>query len=383
MDDDILTSVSNRLTTLLPTTYAPLISPTPQFLTSLQHGPLRLARASPITPSPYNPTWPLARPPARPQRPLPAVNEADIADVMRLARASSTSRQYDSVIHRYEDLLRRVGASPWPASGYTITTYITSLVQSKTVTSSTIKHYVGIITSSNKARGGILSLMDEEHIRLSLRGSQRALGTPDPLRTCTLTPPEIQTLATLTPTSGRMGSTVACLIGIAGLLRLQELANLRPEDITFHHDHNSPYCEIQIRSSKTDIGSRGAQVLVGCASPTSVLCTTTACPLHRLHSWTALCHYKDESTPLFNCTYAQLRDDINDLINRVATAPGRRSTHALRRTGTSLLLSDYPILQVAEHGRWTSTAAIDRHYSRGHAGRKQLQIKYASSMFNK
>ncbi|KAF4732284.1 hypothetical protein FOZ62_009249 [Perkinsus olseni] len=313
---------------------------------------------------------------------LPAVTPESITKVLQAGRATSTNKKYRSISSHYEHLMSRSGVPAWPISAVSICTYVTSLVEGGNHKAQTITDYVGILRTLNRATSPDLSPSEAEQVRLALRGATRILGSPEPDRACTLSPSQLLVVAGLIPSSGRVASTVGFIVGTAACLRVSELSSLRMSEVAFHLDEAPPYASLYIRVSKTDQARQGRSVIVGCVNEAPT-CNEKSCPLHRLSAWVnRRCLPSGSDETLLGVNYSHLQADIKELLTRSSSAPGRKSSHAMRRTGSSTLLDNgIPPHQVAEHGRWKTTRCLTDAYARGSYGVISRQAAYAKVIF--
>ncbi|KAF4681490.1 hypothetical protein FOZ60_012056 [Perkinsus olseni] len=186
-------------------------------------------------------------------RGIPTVDAETVQTVLGAARAQSTNRKYDSIVRRYTDLLNRMNVvTPWPLSGHSLTIYISALTREGKVKAETIEDYVGKLRCVGKQFSEGLSGPESELVRLALQGSKRILGWSEPVRARTLSATELATLSKLEPSSGRACAVAAYLVGVCGLLRLREVAELRVSDVEWRESQASRFAVLNVRHSKTD-----------------------------------------------------------------------------------------------------------------------------------
>ena len=160
-----------------------------------------------------------------------------------------------------------------------------------------------------------------------------------------------------------------CMITLAyaGFLRFNELSNLRGNDVTFNSDH----VVLNIRKSKTDVYSRGNEVLIAKG-------TSSACPYNMLQRYMSAAKLSVSSEeylfkPAFRSkhisslikknkclSYTRAKECIVDKLKEVA--PGLKlGTHTLRASGVTTAANAPGVSDrcLKRHGRWKTDIAKD------------------------
>ena len=144
-----------------------------------------------------------------------------------------------------------------PASVTTIAVYISYLVQREVSTSVLYSAYYGIKWEHDLNL--FTSIFSEQFIQIILEGSVRILSKPvkkkEPITSILKT-----ILRKQYPINNIQKLRICCLLllGYAGFLRFNELAQIRASNLKFSNSH----LEILIESSKTDIYRLGHTVVI-------------------------------------------------------------------------------------------------------------------------
>jgi hypothetical protein len=145
-----------------------------------------------------------------------------------------------------------------PASVTTIAVYISYLVQREVYTSVLYSDYYGIKWEYDLNLS--TSIFSEQYIKMILEGSVRILSKPvqkkEPITSDIL----MTILRKQYPIDNLQKLRICCLLllGYAGFLRFNELAQIRASNLKFSNSH----LEILIESSKTDIYRLGHTVVI-------------------------------------------------------------------------------------------------------------------------
>ena len=164
---------------------------------------------------------------------------------------------------------------------------------------------------------------------------------------------------------------LAMVFGVVGLFRLGELVPssksgqnhsfIRPQDVVVQGESVS----VHLRSSKTDTGHQGVDIVMDAFPNTHVL--SPAMALACVYKWRTRLHF-DDSAPLFTgedgrtTTYSEVVDAMNRSVSAVDAARGirfggRMYGHSLRRGGaTSLARAGVSDAVIQGLGRWKSSA---------------------------
>ena len=160
-----------------------------------------------------------------------------------------------------------------------------------------------------------------------------------------------------------------CVVGFAGFLRYNELANLRCCDIIFHKS----YVKLFIESSKTDVYRDGSWVILAKTN-------SRTCPFKILQSYIKLLntapssdgyifrgltfYKKSRSYKLRKAnkplSYSAARKIVLDAFESIGLPKNRFGLHSLRAGGASAAAnSGIPDRLFKRHGRWLSDRAKD------------------------
>ena len=159
------------------------------------------------------------------------------------------------------------------------------------------------------------------------------------------------------------------MIAYSGFMRMNEITELRCNDLRFHPD----YLSIQIRSSKTDIYRDGSEVVI-CKG------TSVACPLSLLQRYISVSGISlDSSDYLFKpgfvskqksslikknkrLSYTRAKECIVKKLKMVAPDL-KLGTHSLRASGVTAAASSAAISErcLKRHGRWKTDVAKDSY----------------------
>ncbi|KAF4650700.1 hypothetical protein FOL47_000967 [Perkinsus chesapeaki] len=324
--------------------------------------------------------WPCAAGRRRGRQNLPITKKTamDVIEFLNNARAPSTQRKYRTVINGYKRYIHGQGGGQiFPLDVQMVAKYANYLVECNLATT-TIRDYVRILKILNKAcpTAKPLTVYEEEVLRLTDQAVLHLLGLPEPLRAVTLTKEELVRLSYLSPPSGRRSSTAAYILGVAAMLRLQELADLQMRDVHLLDDR----LWIFIKKSKTDYSQRGRSVVVGCSCGSSVI--SNVCPYHRVLQVVLEKGPGAPSRPLFTAGYDGLSVDITHLLQAIVGKVPGTTSHSMRRTGVARLEEEgISSTQIAEYGRWASSATVDNIYKRGQLTTTTKQAGFARLMF--
>ncbi|KAF4651328.1 hypothetical protein FOL46_000381, partial [Perkinsus olseni] len=279
-------------------------------------------------------------------RGIPTVDAETVQTVLGAARAQPTNRKYDSIL-----------------SGHSLAIYISALTREGKVKAETIEDYVGKLRCVGKQFSEGLTGPESELVRLALQGSKRILGWSEPVRARTLSATELATLSKLEPSSGRACAVAAYLVGVCGLLRLREVAELRVSDVEWRESQDSRFAVLNVRHSKTD---QRAVHCHGLPTPSSRTMDGARRP---------------SCGPLFGASYEELDVDIRELVAAASNGDGRPTSHSMRRTGCSVMLhGGVLITDLIDHGRWASARSIFTAYGRGHSDRLPRQAAFAAKL---
>ncbi len=156
------------------------------------------------------------------------------------------------------------------------------------------------------------------------------------------------------------------LLGYSGFFRFDELAHLRPADITFQEDHMS----VRIRSSKTDQFRQGNQVLIARTG-------TATCPVGMTRRYLSMANEPLGSQELLfraivktkkgetlrasgGISYTRMREVVLEQLRSIGLDTKQFGIHSLRAGGaTAAAQAGIADRLFKRHGRWRSESAKD------------------------
>ncbi len=158
-----------------------------------------------------------------------------------------------------------------------------------------------------------------------------------------------------------------CLLGYSGFFRFDDLAHIRPADITtFQEDHMS----VRTRSTKTDQFRQGNQVLI-------VKTGTATCPVGMTRRYLSMANEPLESQELLFCaivktkkgetlrasggiSYTSMREVVLEQLRSIGLDTKQFGIHSLRAGGaTAVVQAGIDDRLFKRYGRWRSESAKD------------------------
>ena len=214
---------------------------------------------------------------------------------------------------------------------------------------------------------GVLSPTDSPIVKTTLDGLKRLLANPvnkklpftvDMLKVILQDAKESDTLANI-----RLAS--ACLLSFAGFLRFDELANIRPCDLSVDPDH----LVIRIPRGKTDQLRQGSKVAIARTF-------TETCPVAMLESYICrggiqMVSDKNLYRPIVNgkvqklrkeggLTYSRMRELLKEKLQELGFSSTEFSLHSLRAGGATAAAGAGVLDRIFKrHGRWKTENAKD------------------------
>ena len=157
------------------------------------------------------------------------------------------------------------------------------------------------------------------------------------------------------------------VLGFAGFLRFNEIANLKRSDIVIYNTHTAIFLE----KSKTDKYREGSWVLISRTN-------THTCPVRILEKYIDMCGIEEDADKFVFCSlsrtkssyavrnyckpisYSRLRELFNSVIKDLVPNAEAFGLHSLRSGGaTQAARSGIPDRLIKKHGRWASETAKD------------------------
>jgi hypothetical protein len=241
---------------------------------------------------------------------VPKITDEMIEEFLSQSVAPATAKLKASIMKKFESVMREQGISKSPFDGKKIIIFMNVLLRESKTFETIIKYANEVILHHSRA-GIKTSPADKELIRQATKACERMIGRKLETRAATLSKAQLGLIARVEMSINDPTPTMF-LVGVAALLRLSELVELRYEDITFKSVN---CCEIMIRKSKTDQGRKGSVVHMGCVSENPSKCREQVCPLHRLKTFVN--SPRIGSTKIFGFTYAEAAKKIGKLVELV------------------------------------------------------------------
>jgi len=236
-----------------------------------------------------------------------------IQEFLSQSVAPTTAKLKASILKKFDSVMSEQNTPHGPFTGKKVIIFMNVLLR-ESKTFETVTKYANEVILHHARKGIKLSVDDKELIRQATKACERIIGRKLESRAATLNKAQLDSISKI-QLSENNSTPVMFLLGVAALLRLSELVQLRRDDITFKSEH---CCEIFIRKSKTDQGRKGCVVHIGCISESPAECTEQGCPLHRLRTWLEkTSRNRVRSHPIFECTYSEGARKISQLIELV------------------------------------------------------------------
>ncbi|MFE1400310.1 integrase [Nocardiopsis dassonvillei] len=287
--------------------------------------------------------------------------------------AANTRRAIDYDWGRFTAWCAATGRRPLPATGATLTNYVTHLMQARPAPA-TIERALGIVQTYHKA---VDLAVNAKPARLALRSYRREWGTTEGNRVRRAAAVDVDQLTAMLRAApdGLVGlrDRTVVLLGYTMMARRSELARLDIGDVRLVTEG----LEVFIASSKTDKDAVGAvaRIPYGTLALTCAVRTTAAwAGALAEHGLTAgpLLRGIDRHGRLAGTPGATLRGTgrmsgagINLIVQRLAAAAELEgvTAHSLRAgSATAAAMAGVPRAQIARHGRWEPTStAVDTY----------------------
>ena len=299
---------------------------------------------------------------------------SDISRIIRKGKSDNTNKVYDAYFQKFRSWCLQHNTSYLPASVSAVAVFLSSLVQQSVSESVlfayfySIKWYHDLNICENPCDSKILHMLMEGGKRiLSKSIKKKEPITPEILEKIINKYGQDQSEHNLS--SVRICTFV--LLGFAGFLRFNELANLRVRDISFH----DLYMSVTIEKSKTDVYRRGNNVLIASTG-------NKTCPVFWLKKYLQLAGISNKPDDFIfrsvryfkstNCyklcdknvhiSYTRARELLIEALNSVGLNGKNFGLHSLRSGGaTSAAERGVSDRLLKIHGRWKSDFSRDNY----------------------
>lgn len=307
--------------------------------------------------------------------PWSTLKELEDLDLRRLAealpssvlrcRATSTTKKYLGAFRRWKMWAADHKLPVFPVEGVHIALYLQHLAEAKCSKSAVEEAVNGLAWVHSMA--GISSPTISPIVQTTLEGLRRTLAKPVNKKSA-FTVEMLKAIvedakSSDTLTSIRLASV--CLLSFAGFLRFDELANIRPCDLTIGMNHLA----IQIPHSKTDQLRQGSELIIARTF-------SDTCPVAMLENYIQRGNIQLDSNkklfrPVINGKAQKLRETgglshsrmselLKEKLQELGFPPADFSLHSLRAGGaTAAAKAGVPDRMFKRHGRWKSESAKD------------------------
>jgi len=249
---------------------------------------------------------------------------------MRASKAPNTVRAYRADLADFTLWCKEFGHESLPAEPTTIVLYLTALAEAG-AKASTIQRRLSALSQAHKLAGHDPSPTADHHVKMTMAGIRRRLGTRPEQKVAVITR-ELRQLLAVTPDHTLAGQRdrALLLLGFAGGFRRSELVALDVEDV----EQTDDGLRVLIRQSKTDQEGEGRQVGIPFGQHPET------CPVRAVRAWRQASAISDG--PLFRGVnrHDQLQDGrltnksvaliIKRAADRAGMDPTRYAGHSLR-----------------------------------------------------
>jgi len=307
--------------------------------------------------------------------PWSTLKELEDMDLRRLAealpssvlrcRATSTTQKYLGAFKRWKTWAAGYKLSVFPVQEVHLALYLQHLAEAKCSKSAVEEAVNGLAWAHSMA--GISSPTDSPIVKTTLEGLKRTLAKPVNKKSA-FTVEMLKAIVQDAKKSDTLASirlAAACLLSFAGFLRFDELANVRPCDLTIGQSHIT----IQIPRSKTDQLRQGRELAIARTF-------SDTCPVAMLECYIQRGNIQMDSDkklfrPIVNgkvqklredggLTYSRMRELLKEKLQQLGFPPTDFSLHSLRAGGaTAAAAAGVPDRMFKRHGRWKSEGAKD------------------------
>ncbi len=277
--------------------------------------------------------------------------------------SDSTRRSYARDLVAFRVWCRARGVDALPAKPQTLAAYLADLAQ--TDRPGTIGRKVAAIAVAHRD-AGLESPTEHGMVKRTLAGIRREKGAAPHQKIALLVDDLRRMVAPLGNSLLDRRDRAIVLLGFAAALRRSELVALRIEDVRFEEEG----LVLTLRRSKTNQEGRLETIAVAYGSE------PTTCPVRALGAWLAAAGIVDGPlfcglTPQGGLRPTALGDRmVAHVVKRrckaVGIDPSEVAGHSLRRGfATAAARAKKPDRMIKRHGRWKSTAMLDRYIEDG------------------
>ena len=293
-----------------------------------------------------------------------------IADALAAARtyaerslSESTRRGYARDLAAFRAWCHENAVTALPAEPQTLAAYLAGLAL--TDRPATIGRKLAAIAVAHRD-AGLESPTEHGMVKRTLAGIRREKGTAQKQKSALLVDDLRRMVAPLGKSLLDRRDRALILLGFAAALRRSELVALRVDDIRFEEEG----LVLTLRRSKTNQEGRLETIAVAYGSE------PTTCPVRAVRAWLAIAEIVDGAlfvglTPQGGLRKAALGDRmVAHVVKRrcraVGIDPELVAGHSLRRGfATAAARAKKPDRMIKRHGRWKSTAMLDRYIEDG------------------
>ena len=298
----------------------------------------------------------------------------NIPHIIRKSKSDNTNKKYDVYFNKFKEWCVSNEVQHLPASVSTIAIFLSSLVQ-KSVSESVFSAYFYSI-KWNHEMNMFSNPCDNKVLHMLCEGAKRIL-CKSIVKKEPITPEILENIVRVYGSSDRiedLSSVRICsmlLLGFAGFLRFNEIANLKVKNISFH----DLYMSLNIEKSKTDVYRRGNSITI---AKTGV----DMCPVMWMKRYLDLAEisFKPEdfvfrSIRYFKSlnkyklcsvnkpiSYTRARELLHEALSTVGADVKSFGLHSLRSGGvTSGAANNVSDRLLKIHGRWKSDISRDNY----------------------
>ena len=277
--------------------------------------------------------------------------------------SESTRRSYARDLTAFRAWCTARRATALPAEPQTLAAYLADLA--RTDRPATIGRKLAAIAVAHRD-AGLESPTEHGMVKRTLAGIRREKGTAPHQKAALLVDDLQRIVAPLGASLLDRRDRALILLGFAAALRRSELVGLRCEDVRFEEEG----LVLTLRRSKTNQEGRLETIAVAYGSE------PTTCPVRALRGWIAAAGRVEGPlfvglTPQGGLREAALGDRmVAHIVKRrckaVGIDPDRVAGHSLRRGfATAAARAKKPDRMIKRHGRWKSTAMLERYIEDG------------------
>ncbi|XP_062612565.1 integrase/recombinase xerD homolog [Saccostrea cucullata] len=299
---------------------------------------------------------------------------SNIQHIIRKGKSDSSNKMYDTYFKKFRTWCSDHGVSHLPAAVSTVAVFLSSLVQ-QSVSESVLSAYFYSIKWFHDFNVCI-NPCDTKILHMVMEGGKRILSKPIQKKE-PITPEILEQIINKYGDDSRKNDLLSVrvcamfLMGFAGFLRFNELANLRVRNISFHDF----YMCLHIESSKTDVYRRGNDVLIASTG-------NATCPVFWAKHYLQLAGISGKPDDFIfrsvryfksaNChrlcninkpiSYTRAREILLDSLSTIGVDSKLFGLHSLRSGGATSAAScgvNDRLLKI--HGRWKTDFSRDNY----------------------